>query len=103
MERLYISSIIAGELYYGIARRSHTRGLRLAAEELLRRVTVCKWDLAIAIHYGEMRSALETLGRPLAALDTLIAAHARALTMVLVSNDHAFSQVPELHIEDWTS
>ena len=46
--------------------------------------------------------ALESAGKPLSALDTMLAAQALAEDLVLVSNDRAFAQVPQLKLEDWT-
>lgn len=36
------------------------------------------------------------------ALDLLIAAYAQSVGAVLVTNDGAFSQLADLHVEDWT-
>lgn len=53
-------------------------------------------------HYGEIRSDLEKRGTPIGSLDTMIAAHARALNAVLVTNNvREFSRVDGLRVENW--
>ena len=46
---------------------------------------------------------MEAAGTPLGNLDTLIAAHALAADAVMVTNDHAFSRVPGLVVENWVA
>lgn len=102
MASLRISSITAGELQYGLAKRPQATRLHRVVRELLLRVDVVPWDSATATHYGSMRASLEQRGRVLSPLDLLIAAHARAIEAVMVSNDRAFRQVPDLCVENWT-
>ncbi|MCY4484514.1 MAG: PIN domain-containing protein [Spirochaetaceae bacterium] len=53
-------------------------------------------------HYGEIRSELERIGRPIGYNDLLIAAHARFLGATLVThNTDEFRRVPGLVVEDW--
>jgi len=57
-----------------------------------------------AAHYGKVRHALESVGKGIGSLDTLIAAHALALGATLVTNDTTeFSKVPGLTCEDWSN
>jgi tRNA(fMet)-specific endonuclease VapC len=63
---------------------------------------VLPWDRAIAERYGTVRADMERQGKILAALDLLIATHALGVGAVLVTNDRAFGQVTDLHVEDWT-
>jgi len=57
-----------------------------------------------AFHYGDIRSTLEKKGAGIGSLDTLIAAHARALGATLVSNNlREFSRVPGLKCENWSA
>lgn len=54
-------------------------------------------------HYGEIRSALETKGETIGPNDLLIAAHALALSAVLVTNNvKEFKRVARLKCENWT-
>ena len=103
MASLRMSAITQGELLFGLARRPEATRLHLAVRELLRRVDVLPWDSAAAECYGTIRAAMTRLGRVLAPLDLLIAAHALSLGTVLVTNDRSFSMVDALPIEDWST
>ena len=103
MAQLCVSSVTQGEMLYGLARKPGAIGLRTAVREFLMRVDVLPWDSAAAMHYGVLRAALEASGTPLGNLDTLIAAHALAVDAVMVTNDHAFSRVPGLVVENWVA
>jgi tRNA(fMet)-specific endonuclease VapC len=102
MASLCISAITLGELHFGLARRHESQKLRIAVEAFLLRVSSLPWDDAVASRYGLLRSAMEAKGKPLAALDMLIAAHALEAKAVLVTNDGAFRHVLDLKTEDWT-
>ena len=98
-----ISAVTEGELRYGLAKRPTFTRLRIAVEELLRRVDVLPWDSTVAASYGELRANLETQGRVLQSLDMMIAAHALSTDTVLISSDRAFGLVVGLKLEDWIS
>ena len=99
---LCISAITAGELLFGLAKRPEATRLRVAVKEFLRCVDVVPWDDEVAEHYAQTRATLEFQGKTLAPLDLLIAAHAKSLGAVLVTNDKAFRQMSNLRLEDWT-
>ena len=102
MASLCISAITEGELLFGLAKRPVAKRLHVAVREFLRRVDVLPWDNSTAEHYGVVRADMERRGRILASLDLLIATHALSVDAVLVTNDRAFSQMADLHVEDWT-
>ena len=102
MASLCISTITAGELLYGLARRPDAVRLHAAVTELMRRVDVLPWDFSAAERYGILRADLDRAGKPLGSLGLLIAAHALAAGVVLVTNDRAFSLISHLQTEDWT-
>ena len=57
------------------------------------------WD-----DYGRVRAHLERRGRPIGAMDTLIAAHALSLGATLVSNNvREFKRLLRLWCENWVS
>jgi tRNA(fMet)-specific endonuclease VapC len=51
--------------------------------------------------YGRLRADLERNGKPLTALDLLIASHALSEGCALVTADQAFAHVDELTLEAW--
>ncbi len=101
-ERLCLSVVTEAELLFGIAKRPEARKLRIAVDELLAAIVVVAWSSATARRYATIRAELERRGKPLGALDLLIAAHAVQHDAVLVTHDKAFSVVPGLRLEDWT-
>lgn len=88
---------------------SAARAARLhrAVEVLREQVEVLDFTARTALVYGSLRADLESSGMPMSPLDTLIAATALEhrqddADIVLVTNDHAFSRIPGLVVEDWT-
>ncbi|QTD54267.1 type II toxin-antitoxin system VapC family toxin [Sulfidibacter corallicola] len=103
MDAVCISVITEAELLYGLAKRSSGGRLRELVKRLLDRIDVLPWDREVAIRFGDLRAHLERKGMTLGPLDMQIAAHALAEAAVLVTNDRAFLQVPELEIENWVA
>ena len=102
MSELGISAITEGELLFGLAKKPDAKQLRIVVHEFLIRVDVLPWDSAVTACYGKLRADMQKKGKILGNLDLLIAAHALALGLVLITNDRAFTQVEGLKIEDWT-
>jgi tRNA(fMet)-specific endonuclease VapC len=102
MSSLCISSITEGELLFGLAKRPDATRLHTAVKEFLLRVDVFPWDSDVPECYGTARANLEREGKILGSLDLLIVSHALHVGAILVTNDGAFAQVPDLQVEDWT-
>ena len=100
-DRVCLSAVTEGEMLFGVAKRPEARRLHAAVTEFLAAIDVLPWTSATARRYATLRAGLERQGRPLGALDLLIAAHAVEHNAVLVTNDRAFSAVPGLRVEDW--
>lgn len=98
-----MSSITLAELEYGLHRKGQPPRLRNALTQVLLRMDVLPWDEEVATCYGELCSTLETRGINLSDFDMMIAAHAVATDITLVSRDKAFAQVPaeRLSLEIW--
>jgi len=99
---LAISSIVLGELLFGIE-KSERRGYnREALGLLLQQFEVFDFGADAAQHYAEIRAYLEKAGTPCGANDMLIGAHARSLGMTLVTNNRReFDRMPGLTVENW--
>ena len=97
-----ISSITLSELEYGVARSVAPEKNKLALAEFMTPIVVMPYDDQVASEYGRIRSELEAHGKPIGPLDTMIAAHALALGLTLVtSNEREFRRVPGLQVENW--
>ncbi len=97
-----ISSVTLSELEYGVAKSSAPERNKLALAEFMTPITVAPYDDGVAPLYGRIRTELEAQGKPIGPLDTMIAAHALALGLTLVtSNEREFRRVPGLHVENW--
>ena len=63
---------------------------------------VLPFDDLAAIEYGKICAHLQKKGTPIGTMDMLIAGHARAEGLVLVTNNvREFERVPELTVENW--
>ncbi|MFT3945991.1 MAG: PIN domain-containing protein [Agriterribacter sp.] len=63
---------------------------------------ILPFDYNATIEYGIIRAELETKGTPIGPLDTLIAAHAKSVNHILVTNNNKeFSRVSGLQTENW--
>ena len=94
-----ISSVTLAEIEYGIQRRGSPTKLRNALSQVMLHMDVMPWDAAAATCYGELCSSLETQGISLSDFDMMIAAHAVALKITLVSRDKAFAHIPKQHLK----
>lgn len=96
-----ISSITGAELDFGVAKSGSKRN-RLALDKFLAPLEILPFDDNAMHEYGPLRAHLERKGTPIGALDTLIAAHALALSCTLVTNNlREFKRVPKLRLENW--
>ncbi|MCO8169009.1 type II toxin-antitoxin system VapC family toxin [Pseudomonas sp. 21LCFQ02] len=102
MDHICISAVTLGELRYGLAKRPDATRLHALVQAFLVRIDVLPWDRHVANCYGDLRASMERVGKPLGNLDMMIAAHAKATNVSLISNDQAFRQIKGLHTLDWT-
>ncbi|MCC6360992.1 MAG: type II toxin-antitoxin system VapC family toxin [Phycisphaerales bacterium] len=97
-----ISAITVAELICGVAKSTDPARNRVALAHFCAPLEICPFDHAAATSYGELRSTLERAGTPIGPLDTLIAAHAAALDVALVTNnEREFRRVSGLRVENW--
>jgi tRNA(fMet)-specific endonuclease VapC len=99
---LCISSITLSELEYGVEKSEQRDRNKIALAKFLAPIEVIAYDDLAAAQYGIIRSSLEKNGMPIGSLDMLIAAHAMARGLILVTNnEREFKRVPGLKIENW--
>lgn len=101
--RLCASVISYGEIWFGLFRRPAMSRLRETMERFLAEIEILPWSVTTATIYAQLRADMERIGKPLAPLDMLIAAHALEAEATLVTSDRAFRFVPGLAVEDWTA
>ena len=100
---LGVSSVTAAELFFGVARTGSQRNLD-ALRRLLVTLEIAPFDALAAEVFGFMRAWLASQGTPIGPYDTMIAAHAQALGVTLVSNNtREFKRVPGLKVENWAA
>jgi tRNA(fMet)-specific endonuclease VapC len=98
---IHLSSITLAELRYG-AERKRSRKLHRLIDTIIKAVTVLPFDQNAADHFGTVATTLSRQGTPIGEFDTLIAAHALAVRMTLVTNNtRHFARVPGLKTENW--
>ena len=96
-----ISSVVAAELAFGIQKTGSMRN-RDALNLFLAPLSILPFDAGCVWAYGKLRAQLEKIGQSIGALDTMIAAHALALGLPLVTNNQKeFARVPGLRLENW--
>jgi len=101
--KVYISSIVALELWYGIAKSARIETNTIRLETLLSSsVIALPFDNEDSRVAGSIRGVLEAAGRPIGAYDYLIAGQALARQLTLVTaNISEFSHVKGLLWQDW--
>ena len=102
--QVLISSVVYAELCFGVQRSPES--LQAKRHEQLQQfvslLEVVPWGQDVAHHYAEIRADLQRRGTPIGNMDLLIAAHARGLNEVLVSNNlREFQRVAGLRLENW--
>jgi len=103
-KNLCISAVTYAELCFGI--ENGTSSLKSDRWQQLETFSslllVEPLDKSVGQHYGRLRAWLKLKGMPIGNNDLFIAAHAKSLGAVLVTNNVSeFRRVPDLTIENW--
>ena len=98
-----IPVIVAAELWTGVKKSLKTHPHQAARlEAFLSLFWLADFTLDAALHYADMRAALEATGKTIGPLDLLIAAQARSLGATLVTaNAGEFKRVKCLKVLAW--
>jgi tRNA(fMet)-specific endonuclease VapC len=95
------SVIVTCELRFG-ARKKNSAKLTQNVEAVLTVLPILPLEQTVDAVYADIRVKLESAGQIIGPNDLLIAAHALALGLILVTDKvAAFRQVPGLVVENW--
>jgi len=105
LQQQVMSAVTFAELTYGVqasaaAKRKQNQSV---LDSLVLHLAVLDWPQDAAKHYAEVRTDLKKRGAQLGAADLMIAAHARAMGAIVVTNNvKDFERVKGLEVENWT-
>lgn len=95
-----ISTVTLGELVYGAENSQYPRENLVSLEGFSGRLDVISYDAVAAYQFGQLRKELK--GKGIGPYDLMIAAHARSLGLILVTNNtKEFERVEGLRLENW--
>jgi tRNA(fMet)-specific endonuclease VapC len=98
---LCMSSLTLAELRFG-AEAKRSRKLHRLIDVFAEGVPAVPFDARAAGRFGSVAAALSRAGTPIGIVDTLIAAQALDLGLILVSNNtQHFKRAPGLKLENW--
>jgi len=99
---IYVCSVVKFEMRYGALRSDFVEKMLSEQEKFLSRFVSLPFDEAAHIQAAQIRADLARVGTPIGPYDLLIAAIARAHSVILVThNTREFERVAGLNLEDW--
>lgn len=99
-----ISAITLAELLHGVEASAYPEKNLLALNQFLSIVEILPFDDEAAAEYGKICAALRRQGTPIGTMDMLIAAHAKAKGLIIVTNNiREFERVEGLRLENWVN
>ena len=100
-KKIVISSVVASELLYG-AKKKNSKKLIQIVDLFLNNFEVLFFDYEAAKEYAKIRVDLEKRGLIIGAYDLQIAAHAKSLNAILVTNNtKEFGRIQGLKLQNW--
>jgi len=100
--QMAISTVTLGELVFGAEHSAQPGKNQADIDAMTARLDVLSFDENAAIHFGQIRAELYSKGKPIGPYDMMIAAHARARGLILITNNcKEFERVPGLRTENW--
>ena len=101
--KVLVSSVVAFELWYGVAKSARPEANARVVETFLAGpVSLLAFEPEDAKVAGRVRAGLEAAGKPIGAYDLLIAGQALRHKLTLITaNGREFGRVKGLEWEDW--
>lgn len=102
--KVFVSCVVAFELWYGVAKSARQeKNARLVNSFFAGPVGIQPFEFEDAKIAGQLRGALEVVGKPIGAYDLLIAAQAlRHQLMLVTANGREFGRIEGLDWQDWS-
>ena len=99
-----MSTITYGELMFGCHKSKHSKKTKTMIEKLAGLIPALPIPIEAGNIYGEIRTKLEEVGKPIGNNDLWIAAHAMSMNLTLVSNNlKEFSRIKKLKLDNWVT
>ena len=105
LQQQVMSAVTFAELTYGVqvSAASKRKQNQAVLNSLALHLAVLDWPQDAAKHYAGIRADLKKRGAQLGSADLMIAAHARAMGAIVVTNNvKDFGRVKGLEVENWT-
>ena len=99
-----ISAITLAELIHGVEASAYPGKNELALNQFLSIADILPFDDEAAAEYGKICATLRRQGTPIGVMYMLIAAHAKAKGLIIVTNNvREFERIEGLGLENWVS
>jgi tRNA(fMet)-specific endonuclease VapC len=103
-DALAISSLVLGELAYGVAKSERKDENTAALLRFQAGFNVLPWDESAMWHYGENFHRLKSMGTKIGEIDLLMGCQALSLDMIFVTNNtREFERIDGLKLENWVA
>lgn len=103
VDEVCISVITKSELLFGVEMSPRRQHDEAALTAFMQYIDVLDFPDEASVHYARIRADLHKAGKMIGANDLFIAAHARSMGLVLVTNNtREFKRVRNLAVENWT-
>ena len=99
--KIFLPSIVLGELYYGAMLSLHSKQNVNRLEKFAKKCSVLNCDEETSLIYGKVKSSLKIIGKPIPENDIWIAALALQHKLKLITRDRHFDFIDGLVKEEW--
>lgn len=100
-EEIHIPIIVLGELYYGALYSTQKQKNLNNIKSITSYYNVLQIDEAVAVAYGNIKTALRKKGKPVPENDIWIAAIAKRFNLIVVSRDKHFKEIEDIVLKSW--
>ena len=100
-EEVHIPVIVVGELYYGATFSNKVQKNIKEIKKVTSNYNVLLIDEGTAINYGNIKTELRKIGKPIPENDIWIAAIARQYELTVVTRDNHFKTIDSISLQNW--